>query len=522
MRVLTLLLAVLYGVASATPASALDKEALRRAVPLPQIQLSAELISPLSFSLKNPTQAQQQLSILRKKLRGNYRDTGILLEMYGLYNELDQDSSAENLLQRVITLGKERVKRAPRDAEGWLHLGMAYKYMSRYDEAEKALLRASRLSPRNWRVWTELASLTMAKAIGPLTQISQKLRQEESDSEQSAAETVELTRQVQRGTNLIQKSEQYLNRAIALAPREPDVYYTRVVLRMTSSTLMAGVLAPPGEQLGLPFAAAISSAVREDVIKLESLLPDNPRVRAGRALFALFPYIMEAEDEGIDWDEMDAKSRADFQQSVLALQRISRSPDRQKATWALRTLAGIRSLVRQFREQAIDDLRRAISLLPKESENYEQLVAILTDMGRTDEAMAIYDQWLKAKDNARARLILSKLLYERGETGQAKQHVQSALRLEPRNVDASLLLSAYLLREGASPQQVQRLLDNIAPLMRESTPKEKRVHYLTLRGVQFALQDNLASARWAIARARDLAGEETETLKTISELIKGE
>lgn len=295
MRVLALLLAVLYGVASATPAPALDKEALRRAVPLPQIQLSAELISPLSFSLKNPTQAQQQLSILRKKLRGNYRDTGVLLEMYGLYNELDQDSSAEDLLQRVIMLGKERVKRAPRDAEGWLHLGMAYKYMSRYDEAEKALLRASRLRPRNWRVWTELASLTMAKAIGPLTQISQKLKQEEPDSEQSAAETVELTRQVQRGINLIQKSEQYLNRAIALAPREPKVYSTRLVLRMTSSVLMAGALAPPGAQLGLPFAAAISSAVREDVIKLESLLPDNPRVRAGRALFALFPYVMEAE-----------------------------------------------------------------------------------------------------------------------------------------------------------------------------------------------------------------------------------
>ncbi len=143
-------------------------------------------------------------------------------------------------------------------------------------------------------------------------------------------------------------------------------------------------------------------------------------------------------------------------------------------------------------------------------------------MGRTDEAMTICKQWLQAKDNVRARLVLSKLLYERGETEQAKRHVQSALRLEPRHVDASLLLSAYLLRENGSLQQVQRLLDNIAPLMRESTPKEKRVHYLTLRGVQFALQDNLASAQWAIARARDIAGEETETLKTISELIKGE
>lgn len=174
MRVVALLLVVLYGVAGATPASALDKEALRRAVPLPQIQLSAEGISPLSFSLKNPTQAQQQLSILRKKLRGNTRDTGVLLEMYGLYNELDEDSSVEDLLQRVITLGKERVKRAPRDAEGWLHLGMAYKYMSRLNDAEKALLRASRLNPRNWQVWTELASLTTAKAIGPLARRSKK------------------------------------------------------------------------------------------------------------------------------------------------------------------------------------------------------------------------------------------------------------------------------------------------------------------------------------------------------------
>lgn len=136
--------------------------------------------------------------------------------------------------------------------------------------------------------------------------------------------------------------------------------------------------------------------------------------------------------------------------------------------------------------------------------------------------MTICEQWLKAKDNATAHLFLSKGLYLKGETQQAMQHAQSALRLEPRNVDTSLLLSAYLLREGGSLQQVQRLLDNIAPLMRESTPAEKRMDYLTLRGVQFALQDNLASARWAIARARDLAGEETETLKTIGELINGE
>lgn len=47
MRVLALLLAVLYGLTIANPASALDKEALRRAVLLPQIQPSA-LASGLS------------------------------------------------------------------------------------------------------------------------------------------------------------------------------------------------------------------------------------------------------------------------------------------------------------------------------------------------------------------------------------------------------------------------------------------------------------------------------------------
>lgn len=71
-------------------------------------------------------------------------------------------------------------------------------------------------------------------------------------------------------------------------------------------------------------------------------------------------------------------------------------------------------------------------------------------------------------------------------------------------MDANLLLAAYVLKEGEDLAQAQRLLDAIAPQMRESVPKDKRAYYLMQRGVLLALQDNLAGARRAIARAREL------------------
>lgn len=158
----------------------------------------------------------------------------------------------------------------------------------------------------------------------------------------------------------------------------------------------------------------LTPEIRDDLAKLETLQPDNPALQAMRIFLGLFRHIFTSGEEGVDWKQLSPAARADYQKGVANLERISRSADRHKATWALRHLASAHFFIRQFRELGTADLRRAISLAPQEMENYEMLAAYLAVIGRKEEAVAECERWLKAKDNARAHVISPNCFMRRG------------------------------------------------------------------------------------------------------------
>lgn len=514
MRFHILLLCFVFGsVCLARQATSVDKDALRQALPAPKLEISLWNITSNLVSDVNPVEIPARIAALRKQLRGTYRDAGVLLEIYDLQSKLND--ADDNLLRRAVALAKMRTEKAPQDAEAWVHLGEAYVGLQRYSEAESALRRAIRLNSRSWKAWLKLGDALQWQAVRAITNASGVLTESagQRDTSPSPEQLQKASRGLRRMVELMKQAEECINKAASLAPREPEVYHSRLSIHMAGSILSIGLLAQrDGENPQIP--DLLTPEVRDDLTKLESLQPDNPTVQAMRIFFWLFRRIFTSGEEGVDWEKLPPAARADYQKGVANLERISRSADRRKATWALRHLASAHFFIRQFRELGIADLRRAISLAPQEMENYEMLAAYLVVTGRKEEAIAECERWLKVKDNARAHVILSKLLYEKGQVEEAKEHARAALRLALRDMDANLLLAAYLLKEGEDLAQAQRLLDAIAPQMRESVPKEKRAQYLMQRGVLLALQDNLAGARWAIARARELQpdSEQAETL----------
>lgn len=504
MRLYTLLLCFLFGgVCLAQQATSVDKDALRQALPAPKLELSLWSITSNLTSDVNPVEIPARISALRKRLNGTYQDAGILLEIYDLQSKLSD--ADDNLLRRAADLARARTAKSPRDAQAWLHLGEAYAGLQRYSEAESAIHQAIRLNPRSWKAWLKLGEVLQWQAFHVVAGASDVFTRsaEQKEGSPTPEQLQKASMGLRRMVGLMTRAEECIDRAASLAPREPKIYSTRLGFHLFGTFFTAALIMRPDSEIPQIFDL-LTPEMRNDLTKLESLQPDNPTTQAMRVFFMMFKHLFFLGEQGLDWGQLSPQARADYQKSVTNLERISRSADRRKAAWALRHLASAHFFVQQFRELGIADLRRAINMAPQEMENYEMLAAYLAVMDRKEDAIAECERWLKVKDNVRAHVILSTLLYEKGQVDEAKEHARAALRLAPRDMDANLLLAAYLLKEGEDLAQVQRLLDTIASQMQESIPKEKRVHYLMQRGVLLALQDNLAGARWAIARAREL------------------
>jgi tetratricopeptide (TPR) repeat protein len=103
-------------------------------------------------------------------------------------------------------------------------------------------------------------------------------------------------------------------------------------------------------------------------------------------------------------------------------------------------LANGRALVEKQRDrEAADELRRAIYLAPYEDEPHVLLGQIYVRAGRVREAIDELTVAVWCRDSVRARIALAEALVLAGERAQARSHVDRALALDPRSVDAQAL-----------------------------------------------------------------------------------
>jgi tetratricopeptide (TPR) repeat protein len=98
-------------------------------------------------------------------------------------------------------------------------------------------------------------------------------------------------------------------------------------------------------------------------------------------------------------------------------------------------------------EEALRLLERALSLTPKEGVDYDfravSLAAQLSKMGRTDESLNLLNQVIgESPGYARAWANRAVIYYQRGDRERARSDAETALRLDPANMQAQSLLNS--------------------------------------------------------------------------------
>jgi predicted Zn-dependent protease len=124
-------------------------------------------------------------------------------------------------------------------------------------------------------------------------------------------------------------------------------------------------------------------------------------------------------------------------------------------------------------EDAAADGRRALEIDPSDDAVAHEVVWLLLQVGRFDEAHKLCRECLRRQpDDPWLTYLLAKISYGRENPGQARSLLDAVLQREPRFTPA-LLLRAVLYNEAGEPAQAVPLLRRVLALDRDP-PKEAR------------------------------------------------
>ncbi len=120
-------------------------------------------------------------------------------------------------------------------------------------------------------------------------------------------------------------------------------------------------------------------------------------------------------------------------------------------------------LKRGNRARAVESLRKAQELDPESDTLRAELVSLLVQAGRMDEALkAAREAVARSEKDIRARLLLAGILATKGDTGEAEKVYRGILEIDPHHGESLLFLSTILIQEKRREEAAELLAQHVA------------------------------------------------------------
>jgi tetratricopeptide (TPR) repeat protein len=381
-------------------------------------------------------------------------------------------------VERAIDEARAAVRKSPRSAEAWGHLGMVFLAHVFIDEAEFCLARASRLDPQDSRWAYLLAQIVVvrnpAEGIPKLEHAAElagsvpapRLKLGEVLLEQGRLDEAERQFQAvlafdpdnpraELGLGRVaylrgnwQASRQRLARS---AQRAPGVRATHAVLAEVYSRL--GDMTAADEELCRANETTDDLAWPDPYVEAVDLLKTGLEARLNLAHSLL---LQGRVKEAITLVEETVRSRPDSYAAHLAygrlLVQVGNLPQAEyEYREAVRLAPEVfqaqvelgRFLQRQGKlAEAAACFRRAGQLKPQDAVSYYHLGLCLRELGDPAEARQAFEMAVRRKpDYAEAHRDLGALLIRNHEMAAAAEHLQYAVQLAPGDEQARKLLA---------------------------------------------------------------------------------
>lgn len=511
MRAAALVLAVLV---LAAPARALDRDALRRLVPLPRVEVH------FNFAFADPTgpkvsddEARLQLAAGFNAARPKDLDRrGQLLYQLKRYDE------AKAAYAQAARGWSEQIKARPEDADLLVRLGLSLNGAGQDAEAEARLRRAVAVAPRSADAWIALGKVLLSEATGAVLPSGMSMSFSGAQVQQTAGDA-EIMQQrpaedaIARAQASLDGARAAYDRAVEVAPQDPNAYDQRIGFRMGEGFTRAMLEALRADATATRIAAMrggaqgmaqgmFSPASSPDLRQIAHLRPDDVQALGAAALFEIIGFARREAEAGHQneitqlWPLLPEEARASVRFSMERLQVLAR-PDTRGGAEASEALGILQYLAGQG-EDAQKSLRRAIGLDPSRDQAWGLLTSILRESNRFDAMAVLLEEQVRHADTAANRLTLAKAYDKLGQTERVGEQVRAALAREPGDLSANLALAVLLMRGGdASLARAGEQMAQVARLL--APPAEpsqlQTVDYAVLRGFYLALNGQPDAAR---------------------------
>jgi tetratricopeptide (TPR) repeat protein len=369
------------------------------------------------------------------------------------------------------------------------------------DQTAPLLERALQLAPDNPRVWLTLGHFRVGEAWRAMMEIDPSHFQDQNALRQLVMQGLIPRANADRAAEKLQKAIECADRAVQLAPKNPETWWGRASIRFTSGTLDTFVHLARGEIVS-PVPMVFSREMIDDLKEFARLDPGSGVAMAGAAYFDVVQFNARPGDgpRGFGPEVIKAMPPASQEYMTLTIQHletVAAGDDRRAAAEASEALAWMGMVMLMDFGVLEKHSRRVVELVPSRGPAWAMLMTAVGCSGRPEEALAVAKQRMPHDDSADAHFHLG-LAWQRNERwDEAEKEVRAALERDPQHVMARLALAACLLRNGASDDAFNRaaaLLDELEKLPADVQTEQSKESWKALQAVRLALVGEKAQA----------------------------
>jgi tetratricopeptide (TPR) repeat protein len=427
------------------------------------------------------------ISSLRDELKQQPVNVEQLLQLGNLLENNGETNKSQDCFKKAEQLCRDRISTKPQDGLTLTELGKSLWQLEKYEEAENAYRKAVLVSSNEWRCWVGLGNY-LANRPFP-TMLPEKLRNQITYAPVPPTQEIlnyrPSSETLGKAEASIGEASRCFGRAVALAPKESDVFFQCAGF-MSVSNYQNCLFRHyrTGEEISAPqwSLAFFSQETIANLQKAADLSPKDPELNGLVASFEFFRAVLlhnrSSTNYSIEW--LPDKTRRSIHSTMTRLQNLSELPDKKTAAGALEKL-GFLNMTFQNNMEAVVDFRRAVALDPTREASWDMLLGAMLDSGASPEELtSVCESRLKYNNSARNHLLLAKALTKEQKWDDAAAQAVMAGKLETNNVVPPLFCAAIALKESAQTNYLTaaKICMNYADAIRKTIPvKEQKVEW---------------------------------------------
>ncbi len=431
---------------------------IRKAVRLPRVNISFNIGGTTTFEwLDRPAVADPKAEIarLRGLLKNEPKDAEILADISRVSIQLDDSKAFEAAAKASVAAWRRWATAVPDDRKVQLGFAKALRAAGDAAEAERVLRRVVAAGDPPWETRRELASLLGDRASEPFFRGA-----DGAPGPIVGGPAVASTVAEESGVRL-NEAIRMADALVASTSSEPRVWLLRAQLHW-QRTVMDFARNPPKEnadRLRQTTLWMFPESVVPDLEEARRLLPNEPRLvlqivtaQLGDSLADLLT--AGAASGGADaLARLPSAKRAAVEEGFARLDRIARENDPAIKAIALEQTAMLRLIAHGDLRGAGELARRALRLDPRRNEAFEVAMNALLRDEKIDWKLAeeIARERLKARPEARTRLMLVKIMEEQGRADAALAEIHAAMKDFPGNAPIEVAHMALRVQQGQWP-----------------------------------------------------------------------